>query len=134
MNILISPVKSLFVLIFLSALLSGCGDTAQSDGMALQLINQYFQVQQAGDIEAAIAMYPLEAQAQQRSFLQSLHEKRGAVQSYTIESVEPNTVYSGKYFTATVRVVGLKKETTDMVTVLHKLSDEHPYVVAHVSR
>ena len=95
------------------------------------MFDRYFQALQAGDLEAAVALYPEESRDQWRSFLQDLEAKRGKVKSYTIESIEPNTVFSGKYFLATVHVVGSIKETTEMVTVLRKLSDKQIHVVVH---
>lgn len=95
------------------------------------MFDQYFQALQAGNIEAAVALYPEDSRDVARHKLQELEAKRGPVQSYKIESVEPHTVFSGKYFLATVDVVGSKKETTEMVTVLRKLSDKQIHVVVH---
>jgi hypothetical protein len=108
-----------------------CGETAQTDKQEIAMFDRYFQALQAGDIDAAVALYPEDTRPRWRHFLQDLEEKRGAVQSYTIEAIEPNTVFSGKYYLATVHVVGSKKETTEMVTVLRKLSDKQIHVVVH---
>jgi len=117
-------------------ILSGCDNKSQSqtDAEAVGLINQYLQFQQDGDIETAIAMFPAEVQDKQRALLQSFVAKRGDIQSFAIEAIEPNTVYSGKYYLAIVHVVGSRQEATEMITVLNKLSDNRSYVVSHASK
>lgn len=122
------------LLIALVGLLTGCENKAETDGEALALINQYLQLQQAGDLDAAVALYPEEAREQQRALLDSFVAKRGAMKSFKIQSIEPNTVYSGKYYLAIVRVVGAKNEVTEMITVLNRLSDDRTYVVSHASK
>jgi hypothetical protein len=123
--------RILLLLLSVPVWLVACGETAQTDQQEIAMFDRYFQALQAGDIDAAVALYPQDTQARWRHFLQDLEDKRGAVQSYTIESIEPNTVFSGKYYLATVHVVGSKKETTEMVTVLRKLSDKKIHVVVH---
>jgi len=121
----------LMLLLVASFSLSACGENANTDKQEIAMFDQYYQDLQAGDIEAAIALYPEETREQSRSFLQELEAKRGAVQSYRIQSIEPSTVFRGKYYLAIVDVVGSKSETTEMVTVLRKLSDKEIHVVVH---
>ena len=124
-------VRILFLLLAVPLWLGGCEETAQTDQQEIGMFDQYFQALQAGNFDTAVALYPEDARDVARNKLQDLETERGKVQSYKIESIEPNTVFSGKYFLATVHVVGTKKETTEMVTVLRKLSDKQIHVVVH---
>ena len=105
--------------------------------MLLPLRYQYFLVQKNGDIEAAVAMFPPELQAQMQLLLTQAVVDRGTVKQYVVESIEPNTVYSGKYYIATVQVTGRKADasfntsSTEIVTAFRKLSEDRTYIVAH---
>jgi len=124
-------IRTLILLFVVSLWVVACGETAQTDQQEIGMFDQYFQALQAGDIDTAVALYPEESRDLARHKLQELEAERGKLQSYKIESIEPHTVFSGKYFLATVDVVGAKKETTEMVTVLRKLSDKQIHVVVH---
>ena len=124
-------IRTLLLLLTVPLWFVACGETAQTDQQEIAMFDQYFQALQAGNINAAAALYPEESRDLARHQLHELEDKRGKVQSYTIESIEPNTVFSGKYYLATVHVVGSRKETTEMVTVLRKLSDKQIHVVVH---
>ena len=117
-------------------LLHGCGEAPRTDEESVALIQRYLQAQQAGDIQAAVALYPPPAREQWQSFLQQTVQDLGAVNDYVIESIEPNTVYSGKYYLATVRVnrhmaSGEDYSSMEIVTALRKLSDDQTYIVSH---
>jgi len=124
-------IRTLFLLLVIPLWVAGCGENAQTDQQEIAMFDRYFQALQVGNIDAAVALYPEESRDVARSKLQDLETERGKVQRYTVESIEPNTVFSGKYFLATVHVVGSRKETTEMVTVLRKLSDKQIHVVVH---
>lgn len=123
--------RTLCLLLSLSLLLAACGESAQTDQQEIAMFDKYFQALQAGDIDAAVALYPQDSRDHWRHFLQELEKQRGKIKSYKIESIEPHTVFSGKYYLAIVDVVGARKETTEMVTVQRKLSDKQIHVVVH---
>jgi hypothetical protein len=128
----------LFIALFLGLLLlNGCSELKQTDKEAAMLIQDYFQRQQDGVINAAVQMYPVADQSHWLAFLQQAAKERGAVKAFVIESIEPNTVYSGKFYIATVRVTssvagGDDQTSLETVTALHKLSDDHIYLVSHM--
>ena len=124
------------LLSFLLLSLSGCGEAPRTDEESVALIQQYFQAQQNGDIDAAVAMSPPSVREQMQGVLLQAIQDRGTVIRYVIESIEPNTVYSGKYYLANVRVTGRtldgeESDSMEMVTALRKLSDDQTYIVAH---
>lgn len=120
-------------------ILSACAEAPQTDEESAALIERYFKAQQDGDIKTAAAMYPLEQQQQWLSFLQQAVNDRGRVSQYVIESIEPNTVYSGKFYLATVRVNGGAAEeenagSIEMVTAFRKLGVDQTFIVSHKIR
>jgi len=121
----------------LGLLLAGCDETPQIDDQAAVLIDRYFQALKSGDIDKAVAMYPEKVQVQWQLFLKQAEVDRGVVKQYLIKSVEPSTVYSGKYYIATVHVTGRKTdstfntESTEIVTAFRKLSEDQTYIVSH---
>ena len=125
------------VVLVLGLLLNGCGETQQTDDQAAALINQYYLALKDGENKKAVAMYPDDVQVQWQLFLKQAEMDRGVVKHYVIESIEPSTVYSGRYYIATVRVTGRKantgfnSESTEIVTAFHKLSEDRAYIVSH---
>ena len=121
----------------LGLLLGGCDETPEIDAQAAVLIDQYFQALKSGDNAKAVAMYPDDVQAQWQLFLQQAEQERGVIKQYAIKSVEPSTVYSGKYYIATVDVTGRKAdstfntESTEIVTAFRKLSEDQTHIVSH---
>jgi hypothetical protein len=134
---IISRYTRVIVLVLLGLLLNGCGETQQTDDEAAALINRYFMALKNSEIETAVAMYPNDVQAQWQLFLIQAEKDRGAVKHYVIQSIEPSTVYSGRYYIATVQVTGRKDDSafnsssTEIVTAFHKLSEDQPYIVSH---
>ena len=124
-------------ILLLGLLAGGCGETPEIDDQAAVLIRQYFQALKSGDTEKAVAMYPENVQVQWHVFLQQAEADRGVVKQFVIESIEPSTVYSGKYYIATVHVTGRKAdstfntESTEIVTAFRKLSEDQTYIVSH---
>ena len=119
-------------LLLVVMLLTACGQAPKTDEESVALIQQYYQAQQSGELGAAAAMYPAAARMQWQAFLEQGVSDRGAVKQYVIESIEPNTVYSGKFYLATVRVTtGNGRESIEMVTALRKLSEDQTYIVSH---
>jgi len=121
----------------LGLLAGGCDETPRIDDQAAVLIDQYFQALKSGDIEKAMAMYPENVQVQWNLFLKQADVERGVIKQYNIKSIEPSTVYSGKYYIATVHVTGRKAdstfntESTEIVTAFRKLSEDQTYIVSH---
>jgi len=127
------PRLRLFIALLSAAVfLNACGEAPKTDEESAALIQEYFRAQQAGDIKAAASMFPAGAQEQQLAFLQQAVSDRGMVKQYVIESIEPNTVYSGKFYLASVRVTGDDdRSSIEMVTALRKLSEDQTYIVSH---
>lgn len=98
---------------------------------AAGIIQQYYQAQQAGQLEQAAALFAPESRQRWLAFLQDAEQQRGTVQQFVIEAVEPNTVYSGKFYLAIVRVTGSKAEATESVTLFDKLDQAETYLVSH---
>lgn len=119
--------------LLLSSLVTACSAPSgpSPDDASVALIEQYLQVQQEGDLAAAAAMYPDESLQQWQAFLQKSVRDRGQVQDYVIESVEMNTVYSGKYYLATVRVTGAEANSLEMITAFRQVTEDQTRIVSH---
>lgn len=112
-------------------LLTGCGEPSQADDESTVLIQSYLQAQQSGDLATAAAMFPQKSRLQWQDFLRKSIQKRGQIKEYVLESIEMNTVYSGKYYLATVRVTGAHANSLEMITAFRQVSEAQTRIVSH---
>jgi hypothetical protein len=111
--------------------ISSCTTKEESDSGAVALVERYLLAQKSGDEQTLKAMFPSDAADKWQAIYQETLARRGQLNDYVIESVEPNTVFSGKYFLVTAHVIGATAETTEMITVFYKLADKKTYIVSH---
>lgn len=120
--------------LFIVLLLAACTTSQQGDGSqaeAKRIYEQYFAAIQAGDIDRAAALYPLEEQPRWREFLQQAAAQRGAMMSYSLDGIEENTVFSGKFYLFNVSTNNANFDAGEIVTLFKKLDEDRMHVVAH---
>ncbi len=119
---------ALWSLILGAVLLTACTIPDHS-GQAQALAQQYYELLKKRQFAEAAALFPPDNREQQLAILQDEHQRLGDLKDYRINSVETNTVYSGKFYIFITDTRYEKTAAGEILTLLEKVNEDKLYIV-----
>ncbi|MFQ5488096.1 MAG: hypothetical protein ACE5ET_06615 [Gammaproteobacteria bacterium] len=118
----------LWSLVLGASLLTAC-TIPDHGGQAQALAQRYYDFLKEGQFAEAAALFPPGKREQQLEILQDEQKRFGDLQDYRINSVETNTVYSGKFYIFITDTRYEKTAAGEILTLLEKVNDDKLYIV-----
>ena len=125
----------LVLAIIVAVMMTACtGQSPEDNQGAINLLNEYYQDIQSGDLDRATALYPEKDRAKWGAFLRANQERLGALKKFQIDHMETNTVYSGIYFVFTMDAQYEKHDATEIITIFQEVDQKHPWLNYHKTK